>query len=525
MRRMLLLNGFMATGKSTVGRLVARQAGVPFEDLDERIEQRVGASVAEIFRDQGEAAFRAYERVELEQLFDDPAPRVVALGGGALLERALRLRALEQAVVVTLEASVDELLRRAALHGGRPLLAVPDPAARIAELLEQRRDAYAETAARLDTAKLSPEDVAARVREVWRREPIVVATGERSYAVEIGTGVAKQRAAELMGEASVGLIVSDSNVAPLYAADIRAALTLEGRRAELVTIEAGEQHKTIASLERIWNAARAAEADRRSVFVALGGGVVGDLAGFAAATWMRGVPWVGLPTTLLAMVDASVGGKTAIDLGSAKNCVGAFWQPSGVVCDALFSATESERGFRSALGEVVKTALIGDAELFALLESEALRVAARDAELVRELVERCVRVKARIVSEDERERGVRATLNLGHTVGHALEAQAGYTRLIHGEAVSLGLVAALAIGEELGITPSAVRERSVRLLEALGLPTALATEPLREASALIGQDKKRSGAALRFVAVRKVGQVGTVELGLDELRTAVAALG
>ena len=258
--------------------------------------------------------------------------------------------------------------------------------------------------------------------------------------------------------------------------------------------------------------------------MALGGGVVSDMTGFAASTWMRGVRWIGIPTTLLAMVDASVGGKTGVDLAAAKNAVGAFWQPSGVLCDVHYLGTEPARGFVSGLAEVVKTALIGDPELFTLLEDNAERVKARDADLTAELVRRSVRVKARIVSFDQRESGLRAVLNLGHTVGHALEAQAGYSALSHGEAVSLGLVAALRLGEALGQTPRELSQRTLSLLGRLGLPASLAGQPLGAAAALLGHDKKRAGSAVKFVFARALGHVETQSIALSELRTRVLAL-
>lgn len=518
MRRPLYLGGFMATGKSTVGRLVAESEGVPFVDLDALVEQRAGTSVARIFHERGEAAFRELERDELRRLLDAGRSEVVALGGGALSRRAARLDALQRAVVVTLEAPVEEILRRARLHGGRPLLDVTDPADRIAELLEQRRVGYFEAHARIDTAALEPADAARRVAEVWRRDPIAVAAGERSYAVDIGHGVAAARARELVRGASMAVLVTDSNVAPLHAVPVARALETVLPRVERVVLDAGEQHKNFRSLQRIWQAALHAGADRRSVVVAVGGGVVSDVAGFAAATWMRGISWFGVPTTLLAMVDASVGGKTAVDLDSGKNLVGAFWQPGGVVCDTAVLATEPERGYVGALAEVVKTALIGDPALFSMLEAHSADVRARDPELLEQLVRRSIEVKARIVALDERESGLRATLNLGHTVGHALEAEGGFTRLTHGEAVSLGLVASLVLGQELGYTPAALAERGIELLRALGLPASLAGEPLEEAAALIGYDKKRSGDRLRFITVRDVGRVEAVDIELESLR-------
>jgi shikimate kinase/3-dehydroquinate synthase len=257
--------------------------------------------------------------------------------------------------------------------------------------------------------------------------------------------------------------------------------------------------------------------DRKATFVGLGGGVVTDMTGFAAATWVRGVRWIGLPTTLLSMVDASVGGKTAVDFHTAKNSVGAFWQPGGVICDVQTLKTETDRAYVGALSEVVKTALIGDPELFVLLERNPDAIVARDPTLVGEVVDRCVRVKARVVALDERESGVRATLNLGHTIGHALEASSGYMGLTHGEAVSLGLVAALRLGEKRGHTSPALTQRVVALLEKLGLPRKLSADDLRKSSELLGHDKKRAGANIRFVYAREVGRVDTEAIDLDEL--------
>ncbi|HEV8550899.1 MAG TPA: bifunctional shikimate kinase/3-dehydroquinate synthase, partial [Polyangiaceae bacterium] len=481
MRRPLLLSGFMATGKSTVGRLLAERTGRPFVDLDARLAARLGSTIPEYFARAGEASFRAEEQAELRRVLagpgDAPAP-VVALGGGALLNRDVRLEALDQAVVVTLAASAAEVARRAGHRSGRPLLDAPNPEQRALELLAQRAVAYAEAHAVVRTDGQSPDAVAERVLGVWRRDAIAVAAGEQSYAVEVGRHLVASRLGELAGHATAALLVTDGNVGPLHGDATRRALASPARSLSEFTLPPGEREKHIGSIEAVWRAALGAGLDRQSVFVGLGGGVVTDMTGFAAATFLRGVRWVGVPTTLLAMVDASVGGKTGVDLLQAKNAVGAFWQPSGVLCDTDLEATEPARGYVSALAEVVKTALIGDPGLFELMETELTGVRARDPELTAELVRRSVRVKARVVGLDEREGGLRAVLNLGHTLGHALEAQAGFERLSHGEAVSLGLVAALRLGERLGTTPPALRERCVRLLENVGLPTDLAAEPL-----------------------------------------------
>lgn len=523
MARTLILNGFMATGKSTIGRRLAEHTGRPFVDLDERIEARTGVTVAQFFAERGEPEFRRIEREELEAVLEQGGPQIVAVGGGALVRRDIRLRALDRAVVITLTASPGEILRRAR-EGGRPLLAGPNPFERASELLEQRARGYAEAHACVDTEGRALADITEQIAKIWARDGIAVAAGQSSYAVEIGSGIVATRLPEIAKKGSANLLVTDRTVGKLHGARVQGALVGAAAPSHSIELEPGEQHKHIGSVERIWRAALEHGLDRKSLFVGLGGGVVTDITGFAAATWMRGVRWIGVPTTLLAMVDASVGGKTAVDLESAKNAVGAFWQPAGVLCDVDLLATEPVRGYTSALAEVVKTALIGDPELFELLESSTERVKARDPELVAELVRRSVRVKARIVSLDERESGLRAVLNLGHTVGHAIEAQAGYSRYAHGEAISLGLVAALEIGKRLGKTPAELSGRTKRLLDALGLPTRLDRDELATAAELIGHDKKRAGKRLRFVVASDVGKVDTTDVEILALREHIRAL-
>jgi len=517
----------MATGKSTVGAMVAETTGRPFIDLDQAVEAETGSTVESLFASQGEAKFRSLERACLTRILDEAAGSkqapVIAVGGGALIARDLRLRALDECVVVTLEGSPTELTRRALAQGARPLLSGPNPEQRVTELLALRATSYAEAQARI-SCEAPLASVAENARAVWERDEVAVAAGEASYGVQVGSDFAAARIGALVAHSPVCVLVSDRTVAALHAPRIEAALAAAGTRVVRVDFEPGEAHKNIASVESVWRTALAGSADRKATFVALGGGVVTDMTGFAASTYMRGVRWIGIPTTLLAMVDASVGGKTGVDLESAKNAVGAFWQPSAVLCDVRHLSTEPVRGFVSALAEVVKTALIGDPEMFALLESEAERVGRRDLDLTAELVRRSVRVKARIVSFDERESGLRAVLNLGHTVGHALEAQAGYTALSHGEAVSLGLVAALRLGEALGRTPRDLSERTLELLRRLGLPASLLGQPLTDAANLIGHDKKRAGSSVRFVFARGLGDVETLPIPLSELRTRVLAL-
>jgi len=523
MKRPLLLTGFMATGKSTVGRRVAELAQAPFVDLDALIEERSGRTVAQLFAERGEPGFRALEREVLLDLLQKHRNErvVVALGGGALLERAFRIDTLAQAVVVTLAASAAEIVRRLEAEQGaqaqRPLLADADPLGRVSELLAARQVAYQEAHAVVTTEGCTVEAIAEQVLAVWQRRAVAVAAGSASYSVLIGSQLIERELPLLLGKPSAILLVSDTTVEPLHGGPVLAALSVRGARTSEVLLSPGEEHKTLDGLKPIFQGAVGLGLDRHGMFVGLGGGVVTDMTGFAAATWMRGVRWIGVPTTLLAMVDASVGGKTAVDFHEAKNAVGAFWQPSGVICDVSTLATESERAYRGALSEVIKTALIGDPELLALLEERQADVLARNPDTLTEVVERSIRVKARVVSLDEREQGLRATLNLGHTIGHALESAGGFSALTHGEAVSLGLVAALRLGERLGHTPGSLTARVTSLLARLDLPHRLERSALERAAGLIRLDKKRAHDMVRFVFASDVGQVATSSVPLAQL--------
>ena len=447
--RPLALSGAMGVGKSTVARILAARAGTPMVDVDTQMEAESGRSVAAIFARDGEAGFRALEVATLARLLRDGTPRVLALGGGAVTHAPTRRLLLSSAIVVTLRARPETLLDRIGESGvrTRPLLAgADDPLASMRALLSTRDVAYGEAHAEVDTEGATPELVAERVDEVWQRDPVVVPMGARTYRVEVHAGARARLAPSLHAMTVRGgrvLVVTDDAVWPNVGARMEDALRgvdVAGR----VTLRAGEAHKTVASAESIWDAAIDARLDRNGVIVAIGGGVVGDVAGFAAATLMRGVRVVQVPTTLLAMVEASVGGKTGIDRPQGKNLVGAFHQPSAVVADIELLDTLPTRELRSGMAEVVKTALIGDVILLEALEANAEALIGPDLSQVARVVRAAVAHKARVVSEDERdETGARAALNFGHTVGHALEAECGYASLTHGEAVALGLVAAL----------------------------------------------------------------------------------
>ncbi len=512
----------MGCGKSSVGAEVARRVGVPFIDLDRRIESVVAKSIPALFAQEGEARFRELERRELSSVLSLEGPVVVAVGGGALLERSARLEVADRAILLHLRVGAEEAQRRTQRDGDTRPLVKGASLAWIERLLETRRASYVEAHDQVETEGRELAAVVADVLEIWERDPVGVLAGEDSYSVEVGRAMAPTRVQVCAEGSSKTLLVTDSTVRAIHGQPLLGAL---GDTCAEFVLTPGEEHKTPATLAELWDFALSKGADRTTQVVGFGGGVVTDTAGFLAATWMRGVPWLSVSTTLLGMVDASVGGKTAVDLPGAKNCVGAFWQPQRVFCDVEYLATEETRRFGSGMAEAVKTALLGDAVLFDLLEREIRAVSARDPEIVLEIVRRCVATKARIVSRDPREGGLRAALNLGHTIGHALEAYGGYGGLMHGEAVSLGLVAALKLGARLGLTDESLGARATRLLAAVGLPTDLSAQPMEDAAKLLVNDKKRGGDSVRFVLCPEPGRVEFRGLALAELMEHMRTLG
>jgi 3-dehydroquinate synthase len=361
----------------------------------------------------------------------------------------------------------------------------------------------------LDTSRATPDALAASLAERYPLDAasVLVALGRRSHRVVIAPGAAEVLARELeeLG-ASSAIVVTDHHVRPL-ADRLVAGLSLPVVR---VSLEPGEAHKDLRSVERVWDAALGARVDRDAVVVAIGGGVVGDLAGFAAATLLRGLRVVHVPTTLLAMVDSSVGGKTGIDRPEGKNLVGAFHQPSVVLCDATLLATLPARELRAAMAEVVKTAWIeGEADV-AALEADAALLLARgpEADAARSrAIARAVRTKARIVARDETEHGPRRWLNLGHTLGHAAEAASGYA-LVHGEAVAVGLVAEARVSVDLGVAQPTHAARLEALLSRLGLPTTWPALAREDVERFLAVDKKRVGDGVHLVTLAEPGRVG-----------------
>ncbi len=530
----IVLCGFMGTGKTEVGRTLARLLGRPFVDLDDHVTAAAGMPVDAIFAAEGEPGFRRREQAAVAALAP-AAGLVLATGGGTLLDPANRRLLAQGGHLVLLQAAPDVLAVRLAGDATRPLLAgAPHLATRIADLLAGRAAAYGGLDHAVDTGPLDQTQAAIAVARAVgvpiseRAIPVVGAAGHAPLAargldetrVVCGRGAVLRLGDELHARGVRGRVVLclAPPVARHHGEVLQAALAAAGHDTAVLVMPDGDDQKTFARVADLVDELAALGCDREACVVAAGGGVVGDLAGFAAAIYMRGVALAMVPTTLLAMVDAHLGGKTGVNTAGAKNLAGAFHPPLLVVADPVLLATLPDRELACGLAEVVKTALIGDADLFATLEAALIKrpvgagtvAPRRDAGLLDRCVAGSAAVKAGVVARDPWELGERRVLNLGHTLGHALEAQRALG-LAHGEAVAIGLSAACRIAADRGLIEPEVLERTRRLLRACGLPTGappVADAPLRACLLL---DKKRRGEVLRFVLPLAIGRVAVVE--------------
>jgi shikimate kinase/3-dehydroquinate synthase len=501
--RALVFLGFMGAGKSAAARDLAAVMGTRVLDSDRLLEERLGHTIEEEFDRHGESGFREREEALCVELLDTAeAGDVIALGGGAVLSERTRA-ALARHVAILLEVEPEEAWRRAS-GKGRPLARDPDAfARRYAErdaLYRSVAHAVLPSADRRVARRALPHlrTLAPGVRLLWAH----AASGE--YPVLVGAGATDADPWPAPGRR---FVITDDSVGALHGGRVAE------RAAATVTIPPGERHKTLATVERVQRELASAGATRSDHVVALGGGVVGDVAGFCAATYQRGVPVVQVPTTLVAQVDSAYGGKTGVDLPEGKNYVGAFHQPAGVLVDTGLLDTLPAAELAAGRAEVIKTALIAGGPLW-----EAVRAGRFEDD---DVVLECARTKLAVVAADERDGGRRQVLNLGHTVGHALETATGYARLRHGEAVGLGMLAALRLSHQ-----DALHAEVRALLERAGLPTTFPEADVDAVVAATERDKKRQGdAAVPYVLVAAPGDVRHGQpVAADELRAAVAEL-
>jgi len=524
--RSVILVGMMGAGKTSVGKRLAAKLGLPFADADAEIEAGAQLTISEIFERFGEPYFRDGERKVIARLLNG-GPLVLATGGGAFMNAATRDAIARHGVSIWLKPSFDVLLARVRKKSNRPLLKTADPEQTLRRLIEERSPTYAladftiesldgahdavveAILHRLD-ATLGKDDRAS-ARE---RRRIHVPLGPRAYSIVIGEGLIEEAGAEVarIAPGAHCALVSDATVAPLYLDRLAASLNRAGLSSTSVVCPPGEGSKSYAEFARVSDALIEARIERRDLVVALGGGVIGDLAGFCAASLRRGVRLVQIPTTLLAQVDSSVGGKTGINSSHGKNLVGAFHQPSLVLADTACLNSLSDRDFRAGFAEVVKYGLIGDRGFFEFLESNRREIFAGGPARAEAIAASCA-AKARVVVADETEKGERALLNLGHTFGHALEKLTAYdpARLVHGEGVAIGVALAFRFSRDLGFCPGQDAARVEAHLKAAGLPTRMREIPAFDAGAgdilaAMRQDKKVERGQLTFILARGIGE-------------------
>jgi 3-dehydroquinate synthase len=488
----LILYGPPAVGKTTVGRLAAQALGRDFVDVDQWIEAHWGRPVPDYFASGEQALFRARE-AEACRALASQGNLVVAPGGGALLDPHSRAALEGTGLIVCLRAAPETLLKRLDHGPERPLLA-GDPAARLRQILTERAPLYDSFAAQVHTDDCAAESVAAEVtRRLSAADHVRFELGASSAL--IGRGLLA-RLPELLAAKGLQppyLVITDSNVRPLHGPAVAAALG-----APIAEFPAGEAYKNLDTVAGLYRACMQHGMERAGTVLALGGGVVGDVAGFVAATILRGVAWVNLPTTVLAMADASLGGKVGVDLPEGKNLVGAFHPPALILADTATLDTLPPSEVRGGLAEVIKSGVIGDTDLFERLE--------RGDIALETAIARAAAVKVGVVVGDPYELGERAVLNLGHTIGHGVEAASGF-RLSHGESVAIGLAAIGRVAEDLGVAEPGLAARLEACLVQAGLPVrcpGLAPAAIRAAMA---SDKKKARGQLKFVLPRRLGDV------------------
>jgi len=554
----IFLVGLMGAGKTTIGRALAKKLNKRFVDSDHEIESRTGTTIPVIFEIEGEESFRKREADVIREL-SAQQDIVLATGGGAILRAETRAYLKQRGTVIYLRAGINQILQRTGRDKNRPLLQTADPRRKLEELSRQRDPYYREVAdfvietgrpnvqflvqAILSQLELTPKQIAdaastsatSSAQPAANAEPAMTAStftpvalqvelGERSYPITIGHDLLSNP--ELLTRHVAGkrvAVVTNDKVGPLYLPRVRKLLEDAGKQVTEIVLPDGEEQKTWASLMKVFDVLLAEKCDRKTTLVALGGGVIGDLTGFAAASYMRGVPFVQIPTTLLSQVDSSVGGKTGINHPLGKNMIGAFYQPQAVIADTATLHTLPPRELAAGLAEVIKHGAIIDAPFFDWIEANIGKLVAKDNAALAYSIQRSCEIKADVVRQDEREGGLRAILNFGHTFGHAIENGLGYGQWLHGEAVGCGMVMAADLSHRLGYIDAVSKDRLTALVKAAGLPVVAPDLGAARWLELMEVDKKNEGGAIKFILIKPLGQPLITNVPQDALLQTLAA--
>jgi 3-dehydroquinate synthase len=551
----IFLVGLMGAGKTTIGRALAKKLNKRFVDSDHEIESRTGATIPVIFEIEGEESFRKREADVIREL-SAQQDIVLATGGGAILRAETRAYLKQRGTVIYLRAGINQILQRTGRDKNRPLLQTADPRRKLEELSRQRDPYYREVAdfvietgrpnvqflvqAILSQLELTPKQTAdaasapatssaqpvesAMTASPFAPVALQVELGERSYPITIGHDLLSNP--ELLTRHVAGkrvAVVTNDKVGPLYLPRVRKLLEEAGKQVTEIVLPDGEEQKTWVSLMKVFDVLLAEKCDRKTTLVALGGGVIGDLTGFAAASYMRGVPFVQIPTTLLSQVDSSVGGKTGINHPLGKNMIGAFYQPQAVIADTATLHTLPPRELAAGLAEVIKHGAIIDAPFFDWIEANIGKLVAKDNAALAYSIQRSCEIKADVVRQDEREGGLRAILNFGHTFGHAIENGLGYGQWLHGEAVGCGMVMAADLSHRLGYIDAVAKDRLTALVKAAGLPVVAPDLGAARWLELMEVDKKNEGGAIKFILIKPLGQPLITNVPQDLLLQTLAA--
>jgi 3-dehydroquinate synthase len=533
----VVLVGLPGSGKSAAGKRLARRHGASFVDLDEIVERDAGRPVPEIFATEGEAGFRRREREAVASLgAPDPHPdlrRVISTGGGSVVDPRNRWALYRGRVAVWLDGPPEVLGQRLGRSANvRPLIEGKDPVDAVRRLAGERERFYA---AALRVGATASQDAIANVLEdlaaAGPSQSVALLRADTAIGrVEIGQGnaAAAVDAALRRQNARRAILLSEPKAWEVAGSALAASLAKEGWQVEQIMLPRGERAKRLAVVERTCRQLARLRVDRRETLVAIGGGALTDTAGYSAAAYLRGIAIVQVPTTLVGQIDAALGGKTAVDLPEGKNLVGAFHQPVAFVADVAFLATLPPRELRAALGEAVKMGVLGDERLLELLEEDGPAIARGERRpfetgSMAELVERCAWAKVEVVTADEREAGLRMILNLGHTIGHGIEAAGGYKALLHGEAVAHGLRGAFAMAGAMDLAPPERAERINSLLDRLGLAIRPPKVSLEAVYDRMATDKKHALGRLNWVLPDATGVQVRQDVPVEAIEAGLAA--